>query len=256
MKCSSPNSSNRTATHGGFTLIELLAVIAIIGILFTLGFYANGAIGLARDKMLDRTNLSTLHKATALYAADNNGRMPVGDAGSASGRGLIWINFIAPYIENAEVEDEKLTDVTMEDFLDVLSSPALDYEEVQERIEGSTVDTILGYGYNVYPLARDGSRGAPLAEWDGDPSKQSALVIKMSAVKHQTNRVLFGNAYDWHLAGRGTAGSSFDRAYDMWGDMDDASAHVVFYDGHVEAVTREIYDLAVDKPELLISRGE
>jgi prepilin-type N-terminal cleavage/methylation domain-containing protein len=66
----------------GFTLIELLVVVAIIGILATIIL---SSLSSARESARDAKRLSdvkTIQTALEMYANDNNGRYPLGWAGS------------------------------------------------------------------------------------------------------------------------------------------------------------------------------
>ncbi len=71
----------------GFTLIELLIVIAIIGILSSVGFFSAAA---ARAKARDTKRVSDLKqvaKALEMYAADHDGRYPHSDDASSTDGG-------------------------------------------------------------------------------------------------------------------------------------------------------------------------
>ncbi|MDD3179638.1 MAG: type II secretion system protein [Opitutaceae bacterium] len=61
---------------GAFTLIELLTVIAIIGILAALIFPTVSKVRETAQRTVDANNLREIYKAAAIYAADNNDRLP------------------------------------------------------------------------------------------------------------------------------------------------------------------------------------
>ncbi|MGF1449925.1 MAG: type II secretion system protein [Opitutales bacterium] len=247
--------------HSGFTLIELLAVIAIIAILFSIGFYANGAIVKARNQMLDQTNLRSIYQATMAYTNDNKGFLPIGDDGSGQSgettgqtnerggqRGQIWINFIAPYLEHADRDDEIILDNEDEFDYAVLRSPQLEDERVRNQIAETTGDVIFGYGYNVYPRAtgpRGAERGNPNAIGWGRPWRPFSI----NSITTQSSRIMYANSYDWHLQGGA-------RAYDFWGED---GAFVVFFDGSVTQISQDDqvrYDLGLDSPQKFVRGSE
>ncbi len=247
----------------GFSLIELLTVIAIIAILVSIGFYANGAIVAARNKMIDQTNLRTIYQATMAYTNDNDGFLPVGDDGTGndadahgvtnqrgSQRGRIWVNFIAPYIEYMEGDEDTMIDEDGEFNYAVLRSPQLEDERVQDKIAETTVDVIFGYGYNVYPraTARNGQqRGHPNAiGWGNSVWKPYSV----NSISSQTTRILFANAYDWHLAGDNVWGTDF------W---EEDGAFVVFFDGSVSQIPQdesELFELGIFFPQRFVRGSE
>jgi prepilin-type N-terminal cleavage/methylation domain-containing protein len=62
--------------HAAFTLIELLTVIAIIGILAALIFPTVSKVRETAQRSVDANNLREIVKASSMYAADNNDRLP------------------------------------------------------------------------------------------------------------------------------------------------------------------------------------
>lgn len=70
------SKKDKIVFKGGFTLIELLIVIAIIGILSTIGLMAlNGAREKARDAQR-KSDIAQIMKALALYAEDHEQSYP------------------------------------------------------------------------------------------------------------------------------------------------------------------------------------
>ncbi len=79
----------------GFTLVELLVVIAIIALLASVAFPAvSGMINRGKDAKCT-SNLKQLAQGIRLYAADNNGRIPVNPGGEEGGG---WAGNIFPYL--------------------------------------------------------------------------------------------------------------------------------------------------------------
>lgn len=74
--CSPPMQVPYRRSSAGFTLIELLTVIAIIGVLAAIVIPTVGKVRDTAQRSVDANNLREIAKAAALYAADNQDRLP------------------------------------------------------------------------------------------------------------------------------------------------------------------------------------
>jgi prepilin-type N-terminal cleavage/methylation domain-containing protein len=85
----------------GFTLVELLVTITIVVVLAGLGFTGTSK-AIASAKEVDAIqDLKSLHTATALYTADNNGELFfVLDSGGPNGWENLWINKLTDSLPN------------------------------------------------------------------------------------------------------------------------------------------------------------
>lgn len=79
----------------GFTMVELLVAIAIVGMLAVLVTGAQSSIVARAKQAKCASNLSSLSKATLLFAADHGGRLP---SGWNTWYPTVWQVDIAPYL--------------------------------------------------------------------------------------------------------------------------------------------------------------
>lgn len=244
-----------SSRHGGrarlgFTLVELLVVVVIIAVLVSLSF--TGYQFTQRKVQMAKTlqSMRQLATGTLLYSQDHNGRIPRGDEGAdgagLGGRGIIWINHIAPNIGYPELETQPLN--VSRDGMDAWtylltrykSAPfvcaGLDKTELA-KAKAKTPDAIGGVGYNVQPLlASVGGSTVNNASW-GNVS----VPISISAITHLSSRCMYASSYDWHLIGASS------RAYNRFGKD---KAAMVFWDGSSRIVSRVEYDRAIATPDL------
>jgi prepilin-type N-terminal cleavage/methylation domain-containing protein len=234
----------------GFTLVELLVVVVIIATLAALSFtgyqYARSKVQMARTL----ESMRQLATGTLLYSQDHNGYIPRGDEGAdgagLGGRGIIWINHIAPNIGYPELETRPLNQSRegMDQWTWLLtkykSAPfvcgGLDKTELA-KTKAKTPDAIGGIGYNVQPLlASVGGSTVNNASWGniGAP-------ISISTISHLSSRCMYASSYDWHLVG------SNSRAYNRFGKN---KAAMVFWDGSSRLVSKVEYDIAIATPDL------
>ncbi len=240
----------------GFTLVELLVVITIIVVLAALSFTGYGFTMKKVQMTKTMENMRQLATGTLLYASDHNGFIPRGDEGAdgggLGGRGIIWINHIAPNIGYPELELQMLNKSVdgMDQWTYLLtrykSAPfvcgALKDGELAIT-KKTTIDAIGGIGYNTSPLATSKlGQGPNNASW-GAPSDP----IPLSSVTFQSSRCMYASSYDWHLANTGT------RAYNRFGKD---KAAMVFWDGSSRLVSRVEYDRTINTPDLSLSRGK
>ena len=92
--------------------MELLVVITIIVVLAALSFTGYGYTMKKVQMAKTMENMRQLATGTLLYSQDHNGNIPRGDEGAdgagVGGRGIIWINHIAPNIGYPELETQVL----------------------------------------------------------------------------------------------------------------------------------------------------
>lgn len=257
---------HKAAPLAAFTLIELLVVIAIIAVLAGLALPALGRTMKSGQSAVSVANLRQLYTAFEAYANDNNNRYPPGDLGpngdgTGGCRGLIWLSLLLPYIENGKTVDfaewKRLCDADAADgrynqapskiFIDPLALES----EAQAKLKATTQDPIWGFGYNTNPWRGVSAgdlpapannswtlRNTPWGTWN----PWVVQLLGRLGVTYASTRCLVASANDWHLA------NSNARAYDRAGP---GRAHVLFYDGHVETLNRQEFDLSLDDPKKL-----
>ncbi|MEO5712843.1 MAG: type II secretion system protein [Luteolibacter sp.] len=234
----------------GFTLVELLVVIVIIAVLAALSF--TGYRFTMRKVQMARSleNMRQLAAGTLMYPQDHNGYIPRGDEGAdgggLGGRGIIWINHIAPNIGYPELETQALNQ--SRDGMDQWTYLLTKYKDAPfvcggfEKTElakgkAKTQDAMGGIGYNVQPLlASVGGSTVNNASWGsvGAP-------ISISAITYLSSRCMYASSYDWHLVGTAS------RAYNRFGKD---KAAMVFWDGSCRLVSKVEYDSAIATPDL------
>ena len=230
--------------------MELLVVVVIILVLATLGF--TGYQFTMRKVQMARSveNMHQLAAGTLMYPQDHNGYIPRGDDGAdgagQGGRGLIWINHIAPNIGYPELETQALNQSRggMDQWTYLLTkyknAPFVCGGFVREELaagKAKTPDAMGGIGYNVQPLlASVGGSTTNNASWGsvGPP-------ISLSLITCPGARCMFASSYDWHLVGTNS------RAYNRFGKD---KAGMVLWDGSCRLVNRIEYDCAIATPDL------
>jgi hypothetical protein len=192
--------------------------------------------------------MSQLAAGTLLYAQDHSGNIPRGDEGAdgagVGGRGIIWINHIAPFIGFPDLETQLLNQsvdgldqwtylMTMHKGAPFICGAFDDKEMAIAKTV--TRDAIGGIGYNVNPLSSASGSGPNNASW-GNPSAP----IQLSRITETSTRCMYASSYDWHLVGTQA------RAYNRFGKD---KAAMVFWDGSCRMVSRLEFDRAIATPE-------
>jgi hypothetical protein len=194
------------------------------------------------------TNMRQLAAGTIAYASDHNGYIPRGDEGTdgggLGGRGIIWINHIAPNIGFSDLETKPLNKNVngMDQWTYLMTSykqapfvcRGFNKDEMK-KAQAKTPDAIGGIGYNIKPLSSATAGGPTNASW-GSVSAPIAL----SRITHQDQRCMYASSYDWHLVGAGT------HAYNRFGRN---KAVMVFWDGSSRVVSKTEFLRAINSPE-------
>lgn len=234
----------------GFTLVELLVVIVIIVVLASLSFTGYRFTMLKVQMAGTMENMRQLAVGTLLYSQDHNGNIPRGDEGAdgggLGGRGIIWINHIAPNIGYPELETQPLNQ--SRDGMDQWTYLMTKYKRAPfvcggfdkaELAKGKakTSDAMGGIGYNVQPLlASVGGSTVNNASWGN-----VGPMIALSRITYLSSRCMYASSYDWHLVGADS------RAYNRFGKN---KAAMVFWDGSCSMVSKADYDSAIATPDL------
>jgi prepilin-type N-terminal cleavage/methylation domain-containing protein len=91
----SPHGLPVRPARPGFTLLEVLVVIGILSLLMAMLLPSLGRVRESARRTQDLSNLRQLAQACILYAADNDGALPIGRAAGAPANAddYTWINY-------------------------------------------------------------------------------------------------------------------------------------------------------------------
>ncbi len=229
--------------------MELLVTITIIVVLAGLSFTGYGFVMKKAQMSKSVGNMRQLAAGTLVYAQDHAGKIPRGDEGAdgsgAGGRGIIWINHIAPNIGYPELETQPLNKSV--DGMDQWTYLVTKYKNasfVCGALTGNeltitkrtTIDAIGGIGYNINPQKTSLINGLTNGSFNGNISPP----ITLSSVTYQEVRCMYASSYDWHL------GNNSTYAHNRFGKN---KAAMVFWDGACRLVTKTEYIRAVGSPD-------
>ena len=193
-----------------FTLVELLTVVAVIAILAAILIPLVGSVRDRANSSKSVSNLRQIGVIVQTYANENNGRYPQcqwwGD-GSTN-----WYNFVHNELRGVNLEFHNRAKTPLEDT--ILWSPLEDY---------TNVSTHHAYGFN-WVMTKMGSLDKE-NEWVGP---QGPLMVNFDT-PNQTVMVMDADTHN------GILGWGDGVAYRNPGH----TANMVFFDGHVEARTRD-----------------
>jgi prepilin-type N-terminal cleavage/methylation domain-containing protein len=193
-----------------FTLIEMLVVVAIIGILSALLLPVAGNMRKSGQVTKSMNNLKQIQLANIQYAADNNMNYVEGQAGN----GDIWM-WNAEFYRYLGFDRTKFA---WNKFPEVFYSPLADRSKVN-----------YSYGYNVTRFAannittRNSLRVSPASQMMAFVESQDWQVRKNEANNYDGTERYRALTTAYRAGGRGGA----------------AKTLAAFYDGHVEAVSRD-----------------
>jgi len=234
-----------------FTLIELLVVIAIIALLASVLLPA-----LTKAREMGRrikcvSNLRQFGLAFIMYAQDNDGLLPYGDANGLALRYEVeWGPAIAPYMglsrDSADWAEKR--------FL-VNKTPVVPWSRV---IECPTAANTTGYCYGVHYNYDTGTL-CPFGYYDPawtPPNKHRKLdkvPIKCFLMSDATDRIIYtpavnwGFTYDYDGDGLNDSFNSTSAIYNKAApDRHNNGANYLFRDGHVEWRSFRDWELNTD----------
>lgn len=217
-----PESHLRCVTRPAFTLVELLVTIVIIASLAALGFAGYNKMRANANRTVSLNNISNLQIVNALYASDNNGRYISTFAKDSDGKTSTWPR-------NPDFLDLMLssTDVPRGGQANRVPQSMLDPTAYKAR--ANSFDKLWGsYGMFSRVGFNSGSEDVDSSYSIGELSEPHRTAAFTTAVNWL---VQYGGRFHWD----GTEGKVNQPA--MAYRHNDKSL-VVFYDGHVEEVSK------------------
>jgi prepilin-type N-terminal cleavage/methylation domain-containing protein/prepilin-type processing-associated H-X9-DG protein len=243
MRHSPPKPQKRAAN--GFTLMELLAVIAIVAILAALLFpvLSRGSDSARSSKCLG--NLRQLAAASALYSAENDGRLvPTCQSDAAQPGGLItWRGLLLPYASGNAANPDARVFICAADTLDSKRYSGLD-GTTKRTGRMPTSYGINGYGINVtsyhdYLSYAPGRKALAIPHPSatiflcdiGIPDSATAPVGEWTERKRLQTTPSFGYA---RMPSQWTSTGAAD--FSIYPRHKGTMTNVLFYDGHVTSL--------------------
>ncbi len=214
--------------RAAFTLTELLVTVVVIIILATLGFSGLSKIRKAGDKAVATRNISQLHLANAVYAADNNGQyVPIYANDDTGSKYVAWMdnpNYLSYLKDESSVYR---SDGTFDTKL-----PLNLLDPVAVRAKKKAYDSIIAsFGYMT--------NGVPDSGWRKPNAKPA---FRNSQLTSPERTAAFVTATDWNVsyANRLKWESAKEEGFFPGQRMSyrhGGKALVVYYDGHVGEVS-------------------
>lgn len=215
------SSGTRTRRSGGFTLTELIVSTGIIVVLAALIAAGVGTLSRAAQRTACTAKLRTIGQGIALYAADNDGKLPLR---WTSPPWEYWYMKIFPYLGDGRT-------ITLGETLFQCPS-ARDRVDNNFWVTSCTYaynSSVLGYGDNVWEpaIARD---GVNLVRF---PSPSRVLAVTEWPV--EVNESWWTGVPGWEPNGEPP-------------DLHGGIINALFLDGHVEPMKRNNPDLKNKTP--------
>ncbi|MBC8041186.1 MAG: type II secretion system protein [Opitutaceae bacterium] len=221
----------------GFTLVELLAVIAIIAVLASIIIVS---IGKARNMAYQSKCLASLrstYTAAQLYAADNKGAVVPGstETQGVANSDELWSVKLVPYYSQVN---------------NAASATFACPKWEDDRVTVSAYN--WGYAMNLTPGYEGASstaqqRATSIITHRTDGTTTGTL-FRFNAITHPAKRLFFCDSNEWHVRGQqvvtGTPGQTL-ASYNRHGENRN---NVIYFDGHVAALTPAEVDKAIYDP--------
>ncbi|MGJ8642918.1 MAG: type II secretion system protein [Luteolibacter sp.] len=237
-KNQNPNRvAKESGFKNGFTLVEILVVIVIIAVLAGLSFVFVGKAMAKAGSAACMNNLRQMATATQVYAADNNGKLPMADTGTVEPIAQVWEIELASYIGiEADSSDEFPIEVT------VKTCPTQFKISPQSRtysFNRQFVSNRQGVGSGKFPVTISQMSRPGKVEAGRWPARPDTIPTFMCG-RWIENRSIWRN---W----RGKT----DNVDDGMTFPHSGACNMCFLDGHIEAVKHNqgIYDPNLQSPQ-------
>ncbi len=224
----------------GFTLVELLVVIGIISVLIAVLLPALSRTRKSANSVKCLASLRQIAHAGLMYTMESKGWLPAASARYPD-RVIDWPEHLARYLGHKNVNN----------YGDFENRGVLwGCPEWGRRIDASSR---TGYGQNLFPLNDDDQWSNPIVGGLGDGTGTNGY-IRLSKVKHQSQRPFWGDSIDWHLTGSpGDPILAPNWGFASWSSGDpnrhfgNASNHAML-DGSARTLERKVAAMAYRNP--------
>ncbi|QTN33952.1 type II secretion system protein [Akkermansiaceae bacterium] len=221
--------------NAGFTLVELLIVISIVAVLCAFALIGYKKAQSAADKAVTMGTLHQLQLASASYAADHNGKFVAASGKDEGGK------LTQQWHRNRDFLDNLTGDINSSDQSVAADSfPKDRLDRRAKRLRSVNWDKIQG---NFGAFEKDPSNST----WGSNVAWESSF--SLAQLTNPGRTASFATALDWRVKYGGRknyTGAETSNGQGKIAYRHDGKALVAFYDGHVEAISKQDMDL-IDK---------